>query len=230
MSFNFGNIPLLENDIISKGGERIPVCLCLDVSASMSGARINKLNAGIKDFKNMVCEDLRAKMATDLCIVTFSSTVQCEMVFTPLAIAEMPTLQASGNTHLGEGVDFALNMLEARKAYYKQEGIQYNQPIIFIMSDGDGNGSKTIFNQVVEKVRYLTENRKLSAFGIAIDSRSNIDELTQITNNQALMLDNTKFNEFFVWLSQSVTAVANSGKDVEHVPLPSIEGWATLAK
>ena len=230
MSFTFEKPQLDIDKIYTRGGVRVPVCLCLDTSNSMSGPRINKLNAGIKDFKTMLCEDLKARMATDLCIVTFNSFVRCAMDFTPILKAEMPTFTASGQTYLGEAVEYALNMLENRKAFYKQNGYQYNQPILFILSDGDGNGDPDAYARAAERVRNLSANRKLSAYGIAMDTRSNLNELTEITDREALMLDTTKFNEFFVWLSQSVTAIANSGKDLREVDVPSVAGWAVFNK
>lgn len=235
MAFNWNEearaLPLLDEEIISSGVERVPICLCLDVSGSMSvDDRIGNLNRGIKEFISAVKEDERASMAADIAIVSFGAMgAQRELDFTPIQNAIVPELKAAGSTPMGEGVMLALDMLNDRKDFYKREGVTYFQPWLVIMSDGEANGSPMVFENAVRRVNELLEGKKLNSFAVAIDTSSNMNELTRISGREAKRLGSVNFREFFVWLSQSVTTVANSGGTATRAQLPPTSSWESAS-
>ena len=53
-------------------------------------------------------------------------------------------LTANGNTPMGEGVRLALDLLDKRKQEYKDKGVDYYQPWLVLMSDGQPNGNVAI--------------------------------------------------------------------------------------
>lgn len=121
------NLLLRMQELVNNPTPRVPVCLCLDVSGSMSGDAINELNEGVKLFYNAIKEDEIAIYAAEICIVTFGGNdAECIEDFIGLDLQpNPPILYASGMTPMGEAVNLALNLLEQRKFEYKDKGVDY---------------------------------------------------------------------------------------------------------
>ena len=115
-----------------------PRCACLlllDTSGSMQGASIDALNQGLQHFKQELISDKMATQRVEVGIITFgpvevNSDFQTADVFIP------PQLAVSGNTPMGAAIEQGLDMLEVRKATYKQAGISYYRPWVFLITDG----------------------------------------------------------------------------------------------
>lgn len=197
---------------------RVPVCLCLDTSGSMSGERLRKLQEGLEHFKEDLRRDIHAYNAADLAIVTFDDKARVVLPFTPMINVEMPRLSTGGMTNLGEGVLLALDQLEDRKSFYKSRAISYNRAMLFIMSDGCDNGDKSVTRKAKEKIREYEQANKVTAFGINVDDKSAINELSDLTGKPATRLDSKNYALFFQWLSNSVSAKSQAKTDVVQLP------------
>lgn len=210
----FEEMPLEDEQVINESLTRVAVCLCLDTSGSMEGSRIKALQEGLNHFKEDLRKDIHAFEAADLSIVTFDNVATIRLPFTPMKYVQMPKLIAGGMTQLGEGVLLALEQLENRKNYYKQKGISYSRPLLFIMSDGFDNGNRQKYSEAKQKIHEYTVQKKVTAFGINVDDSSAIQQLTELTGQQAVRLDSRNYAKFFEWLSNSVgaksTAAPNS--------------------
>ena len=100
-------------DLVNNPTARVPVCLCLDTSASMAGEAITELNKGIKLFYDAIRKDETAFYSAEISIVTFGTKAKCVTDFSSLQVQTTPPkLKASGKTPMGEAVKLALNMLE----------------------------------------------------------------------------------------------------------------------
>lgn len=203
---------------INESLTRIAVCLCLDTSGSMSGERLRKLQEGLEHFKEDLRSDIHAFNATDLAIVTFDDNARVILPFTPMINVIMPKLSTGGMTRLGEGVLLALDQLEERKAFYRGKAISYNRAMLFIMSDGCDNGEKSVTKQAKERIREYELEKKVTAFGINVDDKSAINELTDLTGKQAIPLDSKNYALFFEWLSNSVSAKSQAKTDTVELP------------
>ena len=136
IAFN-SNMELLTNPT-----PRVPICLCLDVSGSMHGETINELNKGVSLFFDAIRRDEIALYSAEIAIVTFGYTVECVRDFAGLTVdATIPVLEAEGTTPMGEAVNLALQKLTERKQAYKNTGVDYYQPWLVLMSDGEPNGN-----------------------------------------------------------------------------------------
>ena len=125
--------------------KRLPVCLCLDISASMiSNDNINQLNKGIALFYKSTEEDEITANTIEIAVVTFGEfppAAKSVCDFSKVDIQQtLPVLNASGYTPLGEGVNLALDLIDKRKDRYRKEGIDYFRPWLIIMSDGAPEG------------------------------------------------------------------------------------------
>lgn len=203
---------LRVEDLVNNPTARIPVCLCLDVSSSMRGDRINELNAGIQLFYDAIKEDEMALYSAEISIVTFNDRANEVVDFASLDLQpNPPILTASGPTNMGEGVNLALDLLEQRKKEYQEKGIDYYQPWLVLMTDGEPNGDPAELSRAMSRTVSLVENRKLTVFPIGIGREANLDILKKFSpKNQPLRLQGLKFKEFFTWLSQSVSKVSQS--------------------
>lgn len=208
---------------------RVAVCLCLDASGSMTGHPINELNAGVRMFYDAVRKDDTACSAVDISIVTFSGNreVKCIQGFSQVfEISTPPSLTASGMTPMGEAVNFALDLLEARKKEYQKSALEYYQPWLVLMSDGQPNGDQNTYNRAVERVRNMVNTKKLTIFAIGIGNEASREALSQFSPKRPpVKLKGLDFKKFFEWLSQSAHNISVS-KLGENVKLPPIDNWA----
>lgn len=248
----------VDQEAFVNGRVRIPVSLCIDVSDSMNEivegevhdtgrretkdgrvwriveggtTRMQKLIEALAEFKGMLMKDNVAKESVDLCIVTFSDYAQVVMDFTPINAVEMPkSFNVSGGTDLGSGLQLALKELNDRKALYKSEGVEYYQPIMVVMSDGEANGNQELLNEMCLEIHKQEESKRLSTFPIVLDDKSARASLDKISHRHALGLKSEEFSAFFQWLSQSIDSVSSStpGETVK-LPQPDFAAdWVEL--
>lgn len=189
---------------------RVPVALCLDVSSSMSGKPIDELNAGVAQFLQEMRDDDLTLYSAETAVVTFSDGANCVADFDTADHLQVEKLKADGITCMGEGLALALDRLEQRKNSYKQMGIDYYQPILVVMSDGYPNGSPSVLQDAVERIRKMVAARRLTVIAVGIGDGADLETLKKLTGRQPVQLHQLRFREFFAWLSQSVANVSAS--------------------
>ena len=212
-------------ELASNPEPRCPCALVLDVSGSMAGAPIAALNAGLQTFQSDVLTDSLAAQRVEVGIVTFGGRVETACDFHGAQNFQPPTLIAGGETPMGEAVCRAIEMVNQRKASYKQVGLHYFRPWIFLITDGEPTDEwQTAANLVKQG-----ETAKAFAFFAVGIGAANFDLLRQLSVRAPLKLDGLKFRELFVWLSQSQRSVSHSKPGEENkVALPNPSGWASL--
>jgi len=202
---------LRERDLIENPTTRLPVCLCLDSSYSMSGPPINELNKGVQYFFDAIKTDEIARYSVELAVVSFNSKVETISDFSSVDRQIITLLEANGTTSMGGGVELALNLLEQRKSEFSKKGVDYYQPWLVLMSDG---GPTDDISTAVRQVQELSSKKKLTVFSVAIGDKANINVLKQFSsmkNNLVLKVKSAEhFKEFFEWLSQSVSVASQS--------------------
>lgn len=245
----------LENNPMA----RVPICLCLDTSGSMGAvtddgtlhdtgkkifvdgrewnlveggtSRIEELQKGVQAFYDEIRSDEVAQYAAEICIVTFDNEAKCIVDFANInRQLEIPELQAQGDTYMGEGVNLALDLLEKRKAEYKDKGVDYYQPWLVLMTDGIPNGDESVLKQAIERTRKMAEAKKLVIFPIGIGDEADMEVLHKFSPKRVpLKLKGLKFKEFFQWLSASVSRTSQSIPG-ESVPLDmdGIRDWGQI--
>lgn len=226
------NLLLRLEDLVNNPTARVPVCLCLDTSGSMDGKPIRELNKGVELFYDTIKNDETALYAAEIAIVTFGGyNAECIEDFASLEVQPYaPELYASGKTPMGEAVNMALDLLERRKNEYKDKGVDYYQPWLVIMTDGEPNGDVYELRRAIERTVDLVERRKLTVFPIGIGRGADMDVLARFSPKRSpLRLQGVKFSEFFEWLSKSVSRTSQStpGESIK-LDIDGIKGWGIL--
>ena len=222
------NIELLEEqDLINNPTTRLPICLCLDNSASMKGKPIKELEKSIDYFFKAIKSDDVAKYSVELSIVIFQDDAEVVLDFANIDRQQTPSLNAKYGTSLGKGVSLSLNTLEKRKKEYSRRGIDYYQPWLVLMTDGKPGDS---ISESTKRIEQLSKKKKITVFPVAIGDSADTKILkgySTMKNNMVLKVTSPEyFQYFFEWLSQSAVVASQSlpgDKPTLPSPAPVIE-------
>lgn len=205
---------------------RCPCVLLLDTSGSMGGAPIAALNDGIRAFQEEVARDSLAARRVEVAVVTFDSAVTVLQDFVSVDQFVPPTLAAGGTTAMGSGVNRALDLVQARKATLKANGVAYYRPWVFLITDGEPAGEPAgEIERAIQRVQQEEAQKRVAFFAVGVEG-ANVATLSRLSARVPLQLAGLQFREMFVWLSQSMAAVAQSQLGAQ-VALPSV-GWASV--
>jgi len=217
---------LVYPEFVENPENRCPVVLILDTSASMEGEPIRSLNAGLAAFKFDVEQDELACLRVELAIVTFGEEVTCLQDFVTVDTFMPPQLNTAGKTPLGHAIETALDTLDARKKVYRENGIQYYRPWVFLITDGAPTDGE-LWRVAAQRVHKMEREGRMSFFTIAVEG-ADMDILRELApaERSPIALKDLKFEEMFRWLSSSVRRVSTGRVGGEMVALPATTGWA----
>jgi uncharacterized protein YegL len=205
---------------------RCPCVLLLDASGSMQGEAIEALNEGLRAFKEQLNQDNLARKRVEVAIVSFGSDVKVVQDFVTADLFEPPTLSAQGLTHMGGAILQGLDMIEARKGQYRNNGVNYYRPWVFLITDGEPQGEPdSIVEQATQRIRDDEASKRVAFFAVGVEA-ANMTRLSQIVVRSPLKLTGLNFKELFIWLSASMQRVSQS-KPEDQVALPP-PGWGTV--
>ena len=207
---------------------RCPCVLLVDVSSSMYGPPMNELNSGIATFAQELKADQLASLRTEVAIVTFGSTAEMVQEFVTAAQFQPPTLVANGATMMGAGINLALDKIEERKQMYRDNGIDYYRPWLFLLTDGAPSESQEVVSTASQRLHDAESEKRVAAFSVGVEG-ANMDLLTDISPRRPLMLKGLEFSSMFVWLSQSMSRVSRSRTDDEiTLDTDGLQDWAAI--
>ncbi len=211
--------------------QRCASLLILDISGSMSGEPIKALQEGITLYRDELAADPLARKRVEVAIVTFGGSVDVVQNFATAENFTPPALAARGDTPMGEAVVTALKLLEDRKAEYRQNGIGYYRPWVFLITDGGPTDATSQF-WADAKAKILEGKEKKSftfyAVGVVGADMDRLKELSPVP--EPLTLQGLRFRDLFRWLSSSQGDVAKSqlGDKVQLQNPAAPNGWAQV--
>lgn len=225
MSNPFEQQPFDGDDFIDNPEPRCPCLLLLDVSGSMRGNPIRELNEGLAQFRDELFADSLAAKRVEVGLVTFGP-VSVVNDFTGVQNWVAPELQSQGDTPMGRAIEEGLNMLRERKNSYRQNGISYYRPWVFLITDG---GPTDNWQAAAQAVKAGEAEKAFSFFAVGVGG-ARFDILSQISVREPLVLKDMRFRDLFSWLSSSLSSVSQSNPG-DAVPLSNPatpDGWASI--
>lgn len=206
------DLKLRLEELTDNSNARLPICLALDTSSSMNGNKLKELSTAVAWFFNEVRRDEMAAMTAEIATISFGDEVRQLTEISGIERQQVPTFTAYGGTPMGEAVMRCLDLLDQAKREYKELGVDYFQPWLVLMTDGEPTDDIT---KAVERCQQEIRNKKLTVIPIAIGADADIAMLARFSKPSfpPLRLGSAVLKEFFAWLAKSIqqTSLSNPG-------------------
>lgn len=206
-----------------------PRCACLflvDTSGSMEGEPISELNLGLQRFSDYMREDRLASRRVEVAVITFGDRVDVVAQFGSAQNFYPQPLAAKGSTPMGEAIETGLDLIAARQAEYRANGIATYRPLIFLITDGAPTDQ---WERAARRIRDGESRHSFSLFAVGVGG-ADMKTLSQISVKAPVALNGLAFTDMFRWLSSSLSAVSRStvGQAVNLSNPAGPAGWATI--
>ena len=202
---------------LAPGEPHLACVLLLDTSSSMSYRDpdkpdrvppIDSLNQALQRFKEQVSLDEMAQKRVDIAIVEFNSNVRVVQDFTPIRNMEPITLEATGVTSMGAGINMAIDMVKGRNRYYNGIGTPVFKPWIFMITDGEPTDSIDEAARRIQEEESKGTHGKLKFFALGVEGYSK-EAMFRLTN-RVMELRDKDFSSIFDWMGKSMVAISVS--------------------
>ena len=194
----------------------LPVVLLLDVSSSMGGESIKKLNIAVKEMISDFASAEKNEVEILVSIITFGAKVLLHTPYTSAKDIEWQDLTVSGSTPMGTAFSMAKAMIEDKETTPSRA----YRPTIVLVSDGEPTDSwQQPLRALVNDGRSNKCDRMAMAIGGAA-SNTVLNEFISGTENRVFTAqDASQIQEFFKFVTMSVTTRTNS-QNANVVPKP----------
>ena len=191
---------------------RLPVFFVIDVSESMAGEPIQKVEEGLRTIITELKKDPYALETVYISIVVFAGRAKTLVPLTDIISFYPPRFSIGAGTSYGEGVRHLIDEINSKIKTTTATSKGDWKPIIFFMTDGNPTD-----NYIIDIGRWeQTWKDKSNAIVISIGNQADQKILRRISNN-ILALDDSgpeAYQAFFKWVTASVKA--QSQKVEEH--------------
>ena len=116
-----------------------------------------------------------------------------------------------------------VEITQQRKQTYKDNGVTYYRPWLFLITDGSPTDS--IANAKTQLKR-LVEEKGVVFFAVGVKN-ADMGRLKELAGDNTAKLDGLNFSKLFEWLSASMQRVSQS-KPGDMTELPPPDSWAAI--
>ena len=226
MKSDFDQAPFRLVEFADNPEPRCACVLLLDTSGSMQGEPIAALNAGLQQFAAELRDDRLASKRVEIAVVTFGDRVDVVAEFGSAQAFYPQALTAKGGTPMGEAIGVGVDLIAARQAEYRTNGINSYRPWIFMITDGVPTDD---WSRAAPRIQAGEDGRKFSFFAVGVDG-ADMGTLADISVNAPVQLRGLAFSDMFRWLSSSLSSVSRSsvGQNVALANPAGPAGWAII--
>lgn len=205
-----------EDDLYENPSVRIPVMFCIDTGKAMfdlledGQTKLDETQETVRTIVNAFSSD-GLKNNVDFSIVTYSDDVACEKYFSctgnhPYEVK----LAEKSYSSLGTGVKLAANLLRQRIEEYRQAGVEYKSPFMFIFYGSKADKDDPSIDEASGLVKFLSETEDLNVFPVNVGS-DDAETLSRFALEKTFeKYGNVDFENFLNLVSGSVSFLNES--------------------
>lgn len=194
--------------------------MLLDTSGSMRGEPIEAVKVGLGTMLSSLRQDPFALESVYISIITFDKEAKRMMPLTEIQTFLMPAIVTpdSGPTHLGEALELLCQSVDEEIIRSTPERKGDWKPVLFIMTDGRPSDLMK-YRQMIPEVK---KRAFASIIGCAAGPKAQQSHLEELVTNMVSLdtTDATTFQQFFVWVSKTISAGNRSMGTSTPVDLP----------
>ena len=189
-----------ENKAIEGTDKKFPLVILVDTSGSMISEQ-HHLIEGLEELKWNLSNDEKACSTTELCIITFNNDARVAEPFGPVSKMIVPDIHCRGLTAMHAAVDAGLQAIEKRLSEYRERGISYYRPMMYLLTDGEANDPD---NGAFDRLRQLQEDKKISFFPVAVGEDVNMEMLCSFRPDHVIFtVERGCISKAFDWLYEN---------------------------
>ena len=206
---------------------RLPIFIVIDVSESMAGEPLRKVEQGLRELITSLQKDPYALETAYISIIVFAGQAKTVVPLTEIAAFYPPKLSIGSGTNYGNALSHLQNELSGKVRLPSPDAKGDWKPLVFFMTDGSPTDNYAIELGAWE----LGWKRKSSTIAVAIGQSIELPILSRIATD-VLQIDDQQpeaFNQFFKWVTASIRAQSQSIEQNGHegeIDLKKAEGKA----
>lgn len=181
---------------------RLPIFFVIDVSESMVGGPIRKVEDGIRRIITELKRDPSALETVFISIIVFAGKAKTLIPLTDIVSFYPPKFPIGSGTSFGNALKHLIKEVNRNIIHTTYESKGDWKPIIFFMTDGNPTDNYIIDLGIWEQ----NWKSKVNIVAISIGDQTNLDVLSRISND-IIMLENEEddsFKEFFKWTTDTI--------------------------
>lgn len=177
---------------------RLPIYILIDTSYSMTGEPLNAVQQGLDSLVKALRQDPQALETTYLSVIEFNSEAKQLEKLTELTEFQIPTLETSGATAMGESLSL---LVQCIKDEVLISGRRDWKPMVFLLTDGIPT------DNLQKGIDALKEVSIGTFVACAAGSGAKIETLEKVTNLIVTLdeANNKNISSFFKWVSASIS-------------------------
>lgn len=204
--------PVVEGSAGWVHERRVQCLLLLDVSSSISGEKIQDLNAALEMLRTELLKDEVAARRVEVAIVTCGGSMGDVRDFVSPSELRPPFLSAEDANSIGKALFQALALIDQRRARYEVSDLDNLEPWIFILTEGETRDPSEVLESAAKVIREAegqASGMRILVFAIGVEG-ANIQELARRCKRPPIKLQGVNFGQLFRWIGQSLTTLSRS--------------------
>ncbi len=202
---------------------RLPVFFVVDVSESMVGENLARMQGGLQAVIRALRADPHALETVHATVIAFAGVARTLVSMTDLATFEPPRLPIGGGTSLGAALDHLMAEIDRTVQPTTETRKGDWRPLVFLFTDGKPTDA---FEPAITRWRQKYAGR-CDLVAIGLGRFADLSALQRLTE-RTLLLEKTGENDFktlIQWVSASVVAHSRSiGSGIERLTLAKADG------